>query len=94
MVSDRAFISQVCIVLSMTLSLVPRARTFRQVQGQISGSHFKKKKICNIGHNFRMVNDRAFIFHLFIPCVNALPDDKILDWSKLKQIADDILKCI
>ena len=26
----------------------------------------------------------------FIP----LPDDKILDWSKLKQIADDILKCI
>ena len=26
--------------------------------------------------------------------INALPDDKILDWSKLKQIADDILKCI
>ena len=24
---------------------------------------------------------------------NPLPDDKILDWSKLKQIAD-ILKCI
>ena len=24
----------------------------------------------------------------------TLPDDKILDWSKLKQIADDILKCI
>ena len=23
---------------------------------------------------------------------NPLPDDKILDWSKLKQIADDILK--
>ena len=23
-----------------------------------------------------------------------LPDDKILDWSKLKQIADDILKGI
>ena len=22
----------------------------------------------------------------------ALPDDKILDWSELKQIADDILK--
>ena len=27
-------------------------------------------------------------------CINPLPDDKILDWSKLKQIADDILKCI
>ena len=25
---------------------------------------------------------------------NPLPDDKILDWSKLKQIADDILKHI
>ena len=27
-------------------------------------------------------------------CINPLPDDKILDWSKLKQIADDILKRI
>ena len=26
--------------------------------------------------------------------LNPLPDDKILDWSKFKQIADDILKCI
>ena len=26
--------------------------------------------------------------------VNPLPDDKILDWFKLKQIADGILKCI
>ena len=25
---------------------------------------------------------------------NPLPGDKILDWSKLKQIADDILKRI
>ena len=25
---------------------------------------------------------------------SPLPDDKILDWSKLKQIADDILQCI
>ena len=24
----------------------------------------------------------------------TLPDDKILDWSILKHIADDILKCI
>ena len=31
----------------------------------------------------------------FIDCAvfNPLPDDKILDWFKLKQIADDILKC-
>ena len=26
--------------------------------------------------------------------LNPLPDNKILDWSKLKQIADNILKCI
>ena len=26
--------------------------------------------------------------------LNPLPDDKTLDWSKLKQIADDILKGI
>ena len=26
--------------------------------------------------------------------VNPLPDDKILDWSKWKQIADNMLKCI
>ena len=26
--------------------------------------------------------------------INPLPDDKISDWSKLLQIADDILKCI
>ena len=25
---------------------------------------------------------------------NPLPHDKILDWSKLKEIADDISKCI
>ena len=26
--------------------------------------------------------------------VNPLPEDKILDWSELKQIAGNILKCI
>ena len=26
--------------------------------------------------------------------INPLQEDKILDWSKLKQIADNILKCI
>ena len=30
----------------------------------------------------------------FMPLSNPLQDNKILDWSKLKQIADDILKCI
>ena len=26
--------------------------------------------------------------------LNPLPDDKILDWSKMKQIEDDILKWV
>ena len=26
--------------------------------------------------------------------INPLTDDKILDWFKLKQVADNILKCI
>ena len=38
------------------------------------------------------------LFHLFIlgytVLINPLPDDKILESSKLKQIADDISKCI
>ena len=34
------------------------------------------------------------VIHFDDPYFNPLPDDKILDWSKLKQIANDILKCI
>ena len=30
----------------------------------------------------------------FNTTLNPLPDKKNLDWSKLKEIADDILKCI
>ena len=47
---------------------------------------------------------RSLSFVFFLPEVKIhfatgnhtypLPDDKISDWSKLKQIADDILKCI
>ena len=35
-----------------------------------------------------------FIAAMHSHIINPLPDDKVLDWSKLKQIADDILKCI
>ena len=31
---------------------------------------------------------------LIVTIFNPLTDDKFLDWSKLKQIADDISKCI
>ena len=36
-----------------------------------------------------LVSSIFFLFH-----IKPLPDDKILNWSKLKQIADDILKYI
>ena len=37
----------------------------------------------------------AFFSHnIFNVFLNPLPDDNILGWSKLKQIADNILKCI
>ena len=35
-----------------------------------------------------------FSFFHKVLYLNPLPDEKILDWSKLKDIADDILKCI
>ena len=48
-----------------------------------------------------MEDDKLYYQYLvveddYISCViiNPLPDDKIFDWSKLKQIADDILKWI
>ena len=34
-----------------------------------------------------MFREKAFL-------LKVIPDDKILDWSKLKQIADDIIECI
>ena len=34
------------------------------------------------------------VFGGLTPELSHLPDNKILDWFKLKQIADDILKCI
>ena len=33
-------------------------------------------------------------FPIVLYSFNPLPDNKILDWSKLKRTADDILKCI
>ena len=42
-----------------------------------------------------MVKDKKGLLPFqYISLFNPLPDDKILDWSKLKQIADDILQCI
>ena len=39
-----------------------------------------------------MLNSAGFKIKQIL--INSLLDDKILDWSKLKQIADDILKSI
>ena len=39
-----------------------------------------------------MVNLCVILFYFPAFFISPLPDDKIIDWSKLKQIADDILK--
>ena len=69
----------------------------------------KFMNLCHVGSKNRSLGQilekpcarsRGYIFCLILMklgqnvCVNPLPDDKILDWSKLKQIAKDILKCI
>ena len=50
-------------------------------------------KICFIGEKIQ-INDTCSVKRMLNASVNPLTDDTILDWSKLKQIADDILKCI
>ena len=46
------------------------------------------------GHlNYKVIL-QVTVLVIFVNPFNSLPDDKILDWSKLKQIAVDILKCI
>ena len=41
-----------------------------------------------------LVTSKIFSFgKVFSQNINPLPDNKILNWSKLKQIADDIFKC-
>ena len=45
----------------------------------------------SFSHNvFYPVKDNS----LFLAKISNLERDKILDWSRLKQIADNILKCI
>ena len=48
----------------------------------------------DMGQNFLLISNFLYVKGPFYIMINPLPGDKILDWSKLKQIADDILKCI
>ena len=58
-----------------------------------------EKKLCNTQHflPFPIMFSKV-LFSRTVKTqdcvVNTLPDAKILDWSKLNQIADDILKCL
>ena len=52
-----------------------------------------KVKMCFQEAKIQAVGNIGF-FVSAVPSINPLPDGKILDWSKLKQIADDMLKCI
>ena len=44
----------------------------------------------NSSEKYSQSHQSNFYFHTFDP----LPDENFLDWSKLKQTADNILKCI
>ena len=51
----------------------------------------------NVHLGFKLKSSQTKVFcsstgFIFFFSINPLPDDKILDRSKLKQIADDILK--
>ena len=39
-------------------------------------------------------DDKIDVVKIALVVFNPLLDEKFLDWSKLKEIADDILKCI
>ena len=55
---------------------------------------FKINEIKQEGNTVRKTNTLSDNKKNILSSFNSFPDDKILYWSKLKQIADDILKCI
>ena len=53
------------------------------------------KYLLHIPGNFcEKIRDKNYLPHFIPTSFNPLPDNRILDWSKLKQNADNILKCI
>ena len=65
--------------------LVPRSRSSAKVKVKYKGNISQKMAVLGV-----------FVFHKHIlfkfvicKCLNPLPDDKNLDWSKLKAFADD-----
>ena len=65
------------------------------VSGNLGGSLgilVKVKSCCVTWVLYRSIMD--CICQLIQCLINPLPDDKILNWFKLKQIADGITKCI
>ena len=53
----------------------------------LNETSIKKQAITKLVHDNAFCMNRSNTF-------NPLPDDKILDWSKLKQTAYNILECI
>ena len=47
-----------------------------------------------VSYEFSACHGEIISHNVFNIFVNSFPNDKILDWSKVKQIADDILKLI
>ena len=66
MVSDTIFISHMCSPCGKTFSMVPSSASSVEVKVKYQVHIFKIN--FHIGHYLRMVSDRAFIFHMCIPC--------------------------
>ena len=59
------------------------------------GKHCEKRRHCLLQAMSPFLTMFSTLYGTYFIISNALlPDNKILDWSKLKQIADDILKFI
>ena len=61
---------------------------------KILSGHKKNQSADSTGRTAFSQCQDAFPANTLLYYINPLPDNKILDWPKLKQIAYDILKCI
>ena len=52
------------------------------------------RQISSVEPHYIFSPAKTFSMEVSEMLINPLPDDKILDWSKLKQIADTVLECI
>ena len=70
------------------LSIWTRLKFCRQVKGYDFIVYY------NMANSIDLEEEGRMLMLSIWTCFNLLPDNKGLDWSKLKQIADNFFKCI